>query len=623
MIINNLSLFSNAGIGEYGTNYLSFFLNNEEVNVKTVIANELLKERAAIYKDNYPHCSMVVGSIVDDTIKKELIDLIQEKKPITGTFSPPCQGSSGLNAFKGNPKDFRNQLVKSIFQLFKESELTQTLECGYIENVVSYYQEEIPCLLYTSFERPQHPELFHEYIINEYNEILNYKYFLIHKEKEVFSTLKKPFLLKSGEWCFAFNTFDELGCISFPEIVFKIKKIEPTFKLIASMPIKKYIQDSLESFGYKGKLENIRGEEYGAAQIRQRGFYIFSKSFECDITPLFLTSKQKNYNGKTIEDAFVALDLLKVYTPETYTKAIVQSQTIKIGNKEVLLSSLEKKNGINKVYVDTAISINDAKKELDLWKENEYLEEFIPNLHFKEPLKERFKLWIENTKDGSSAYKNKERNHRPYKLIEVKREKGIFTTKLNSTFVIKEDTKEFFKENYILDYKDGLTPDFLIKEDKQEWSEEGRQWMLRDIDGRKKLENKLIEMAKEKIERENLPYIYIFFPIKGFEQATYKRGWLNKPSNALTTKMGIGNSNTVHPIFNRVLTPAEVMALFGLGMIVDENGNYQKKKNYVPPKNIESIKSFQNIIYEICGEAIISIVAETVLKQLLLKYFKK
>jgi len=49
----------------------------------------------------------------------------------------------------------------------------------------------------------------------------------------------------------------------------------------------------------------------------------------------------------------------------------------------------------------------------------------------------------------------------------------------------------------------------------------------------------------------------------------------------------------------------------------------KKSNEYIPPKEIENIKTFQNLIYEIMGEAIISTVAETILKDLLKQYIYK
>ena len=57
-----LSLFSGGGIGET-------FL--EQIGIKTVVANELLPERANIYSFRFPNTDMIVGDI--KTKKSEII----------------------------------------------------------------------------------------------------------------------------------------------------------------------------------------------------------------------------------------------------------------------------------------------------------------------------------------------------------------------------------------------------------------------------------------------------------------------------------------------------------------------------------------------------------------------
>lgn len=107
-------------------------------------------------------------------------------------------------------------------------------------------------------------------------------------------------------------------------------------------------------------------------------------------------------------------------------------------------------------------------------------------------------------------------------------------------------------------------------------------------------------------------------PIKGFEKATYKRANLNLPSPALTTKMGVGNSNTVHPIFDRTWSPKETMTLFGLGIKL-EQGEYVSIEDYKLPTIINP-KKLETLIYEICGEGIIALVAEAFMEQLVEQY---
>lgn len=611
-LIKNISLFSNAGVGEYGTNNINLLFNNTQYKVKTVIANELLKERAEIYSENYPTTNMIVGSITDPDIQEMIVSEFKKELPQSGTFSPPCQGSSGLNAFKGNPYDFRNQLIKSVFKIFEEVKDNNSLEFGYIENVVSYYNEEIP-VIFMDYNRPKKYQLTNEYITTKDNEILNYKCLILSNDE---SFLKEKFpngtfyeLIENNKFNYkytiAFNTEYD-----FEYIVNHLKNTKNAS--ITSMSIKNYIEQSMQKYGYKCELKTIRGEEYGAVQIRQRGFCVFYKdnlNIQFPIAPFNTSKKMVEYNGKTLLDAFKTMELIEVI-PYDY-KSILK----------LLETNMKFKIKGDTIYIDTAISSEEMKGELIKWDANNYSNNTIPNLHFYHELKPRYKKWVLNTTEGLSAYKNTQRIDRPYKLIKVLKDNNNFSIKSDNEFVVFEDSPQYFKDNKIIDYKNYVTDEMKKIEGLDEWGDGKRQWMLKNKQIRTNLEKTLIDIAKSEI-KDNGDYRLIFFPIKGFEAATYKRNTLNKPINALTTKMNYGNSNTVHPIFDRLLTPAEVMAAFGLGYILNDNLEFTKINSYIPPKGITSLIRFQNLTYEIMGEAIISTVAEYILKDLLKQYLK-
>ena len=65
-MIKGLSLFANVGIAE---TYL------KDVGVDTVVANELLEERANFYRYLYPSCDMIQGDIKDPDVYKKVIYL--------------------------------------------------------------------------------------------------------------------------------------------------------------------------------------------------------------------------------------------------------------------------------------------------------------------------------------------------------------------------------------------------------------------------------------------------------------------------------------------------------------------------------------------------------------------
>lgn len=99
--MNGLSLFANVGIAE---TYL------HEVDINIVVANELLKDRAAFYSHLYPNCKMIQGDISDKEIYNSVIASSREKNVEFVIATPPCQGMS--IAGEMNPYDERNSLVK-------------------------------------------------------------------------------------------------------------------------------------------------------------------------------------------------------------------------------------------------------------------------------------------------------------------------------------------------------------------------------------------------------------------------------------------------------------------------------------------------------------------------------
>ena len=100
-MINGVSLFANVGIAE---TYL------EEVGVKIVVANELLKERAIFYQHLYPKCKMIQGDITDKNIYDRLIAESKKENVEFLIATPPCQGMS--LAGKKDENDKRNYLIE-------------------------------------------------------------------------------------------------------------------------------------------------------------------------------------------------------------------------------------------------------------------------------------------------------------------------------------------------------------------------------------------------------------------------------------------------------------------------------------------------------------------------------
>lgn len=102
-MVNGLSLFSNVGIAE---TYL------KDVGVNIVVANELLKDRAAFYKHLYPECNMICGDITDKNTYQKIIKLSKDCNVEFLIATPPCQGMS--LAGKKDDNDVRNYLIEHV-----------------------------------------------------------------------------------------------------------------------------------------------------------------------------------------------------------------------------------------------------------------------------------------------------------------------------------------------------------------------------------------------------------------------------------------------------------------------------------------------------------------------------
>lgn len=126
-----ISFFSNAGIGDLGI---------EQAGIDVIYANELLEERALIYKHNHPNTYVHTGDI-NDLNKDELNKihrLLDNEECFLLLATPPCQGFS--NAGKKDKFDIRNQLLKPVMSLIKEFNPQFVL----MENVPRFQTGEIP-----------------------------------------------------------------------------------------------------------------------------------------------------------------------------------------------------------------------------------------------------------------------------------------------------------------------------------------------------------------------------------------------------------------------------------------------------------------------------------------------
>ena len=120
--MKSISLFSSGGIGD---------LALKDLGIEHLVANEIIKERAEVYKHNFPNTEMLIGDIwelKDDIIRKTRAKLNGDKLDILFA-TPPCQGMSKngrgklLNGIRAGVKpklDERNQLIVPVVEIIKE-----------------------------------------------------------------------------------------------------------------------------------------------------------------------------------------------------------------------------------------------------------------------------------------------------------------------------------------------------------------------------------------------------------------------------------------------------------------------------------------------------------------------
>lgn len=130
--LKGISLFSSAGIGE---TYL------KDVGVDIVVANELVENRAKLYKSLYPKTNMICGDIT----KTDIFEKIVNAAPNNLDFmlaSPPCQGMSvvGKNRCQTTMEaDERNYLITYVIKAIKITKPNYII----IENVPALFKLQL------------------------------------------------------------------------------------------------------------------------------------------------------------------------------------------------------------------------------------------------------------------------------------------------------------------------------------------------------------------------------------------------------------------------------------------------------------------------------------------------
>ncbi len=122
--LKGISLFASAGIGE------TYF---KDVGIDIVVANELLENRANLYKAISPEATVLCGDITKDEVFEKIMAASPEKVDFL-LASPPCQGMSVAGKNRNQTKmesDERNYLITYVVKAIKRTKPDYVL----IENV--------------------------------------------------------------------------------------------------------------------------------------------------------------------------------------------------------------------------------------------------------------------------------------------------------------------------------------------------------------------------------------------------------------------------------------------------------------------------------------------------------
>lgn len=127
-----ISLFSGGGIGESRLH---------EIGVEVVVANEILKQRARLFKALNPNTELIVGDITHEAVKEEICKVGSGADLIMAT--PPCQGVS----IAGKNRTLSSQILdKRNYLIFEAIEIIRRVKPRFavFENVSTFLDLSLP-----------------------------------------------------------------------------------------------------------------------------------------------------------------------------------------------------------------------------------------------------------------------------------------------------------------------------------------------------------------------------------------------------------------------------------------------------------------------------------------------
>lgn len=243
---NVLELFGGCGGLGYG-------FHQEKFNI--ICANELEKNIAATYQENFPDTKVVVGDITQSNIKKEIYQHFSEINCDVIVGGPPCVAYSMSGS--RHSRDPRGQLFKDYLTVVAKLQPKMFV----MENVKGILTMKHDKDILTSEEK----ELAEEYYVVEKKKIE-----LAEKSKKL-SNDKRNF--KKG----VPNGYSEVEHKAHQKEVEKnrkeLKKLDKNLdKFRITVPEK--IVKSFEEIGYRVKYKMLNSADYGVPQRRERVIFI-------------------------------------------------------------------------------------------------------------------------------------------------------------------------------------------------------------------------------------------------------------------------------------------------------------------------------------------------------------
>ena len=242
--IHCLELFAGCGGLGYG-------FHQEGFNI--VACNELEKQIAETYKENFPNTNVIVGDITDENIKREIYNCFKDNCDVI-IGGPPCVAYS--MAGKRNTRDPRGQLFNDYVEMVNKLKPKVFV----MENVKGILTMKHDKIKLTKNEKE---------IADVYYDLENKKQQLKDEKKSViYKTVTAEYI----------NNINE----KLTHITNNLKKMDKQIDKFR-MKLTEIIKEKFNNIGYNVKLKLLNSANYGVPQKRERVIIIGTRNDLPDI----------------------------------------------------------------------------------------------------------------------------------------------------------------------------------------------------------------------------------------------------------------------------------------------------------------------------------------------------